>query len=213
MANAIRSWVVLAAVVSLSGTVCFAQSSGETTYKSKCQTCHGANGMPNPGIARMMGVKAVSDPEIMGLTASQMFSSAKNGKGKMAPFKGKLADAQIKDSVDYYRGLMAAGHTQDQPAEADAPAPQPAPTPDSSQAPEPPSTPDSEAAPVKFGDIPPPPPPADAPPPTVAIGQTEDQVIASFGPPMRVAKLGVKEILYYKDMKVTFIKGKVSDVE
>jgi mono/diheme cytochrome c family protein len=201
MANAIRSWVVLTAVVSLSGTVCFAQSSGETTYKAKCAMCHGATGTPNPGIARIMGVKAVSDPEIMGLTVSQMFNCTKNGKGKMAPFKGKLTDAQIKDSVAFYRGLMTTEPIQDQPAEADAPAPQPAPTPD------------SEPAPVKYGDIPPPPPPADAPPPTVAIGQTEDQVIASFGPPMRVAKLGVKEILYYKDMKVTFIKGKVSDVE
>src|SRR5271157_411008 len=58
-----------------------------------------------------------------------------------------------------------------------------------------------------------PPPPADAPPPTIAIGQTKDEVTAAFGQPMRIAKLGVKEIFYYKDMKVTFTKGKVSNVE
>jgi len=59
----------------------------------------------------------------------------------------------------------------------------------------------------------PPPPPADAPPPTIAIGQTKDQVTAAFGQPQRLAKLGVKEIFYYKDMKVTFTSGKVSNVE
>jgi hypothetical protein len=62
--------------------------------------------------------------------------------------------------------------------------------------------------------IPPPPPPADAaPPPTIAIGQTEDQVTTAFGPPLRVAKVGAKKILYYKDMKVTLTNGKVTNVE
>jgi hypothetical protein len=62
--------------------------------------------------------------------------------------------------------------------------------------------------------IPPPPPPADAPPPSIAIGQTKDQVVAGFGQPVRTAKLaGTKEIYFYKDMKVTFTNGKVSNVE
>jgi hypothetical protein len=61
--------------------------------------------------------------------------------------------------------------------------------------------------------IAPPPPPADAPPPTIEIGQTKDRVIAGFGQPLKVANLGVKSIFYYKDMKVTFTNGKVSNVE
>jgi hypothetical protein len=68
------------------------------------------------------------------------------------------------------------------------------------------------AAPLQA--IAPPPPPADAPPPTIAIGQTKDQVVAGFGQPTRTAKLaGTKEIYFYKDMKVTFTNGKVSNVE
>jgi hypothetical protein len=59
----------------------------------------------------------------------------------------------------------------------------------------------------------PPPPPSDAPPPTIAIGESRAQVTAAFGAPIIVAKLGIKEIFYYKDMKVTFKNGKVSDVE
>jgi hypothetical protein len=68
-------------------------------------------------------------------------------------------------------------------------------------------------APAPMPDIVPPPPPADAPPPTIALGQTKDQVTGSFGPPLRMANLGGKVIFYYKDMKVTFTNGKVSNVE
>jgi hypothetical protein len=67
--------------------------------------------------------------------------------------------------------------------------------------------------PAPMAAIAPPPPPADAPPPTIAIGQTKDQVTTAFGQPTRMAKVGVKEIFYYKDMKVTFTNGKVSNVE
>jgi mono/diheme cytochrome c family protein len=104
MTKAIRSHVVLAALVLVAGSLCFAQSGGEATYKAKCQSCHGSNGTPNPGIAKMMGVKPVSDPEIKKLSVDQMVAAVKNGKGKMKPVAG-LSDAQIKDSVLYYRGL------------------------------------------------------------------------------------------------------------
>jgi len=76
-------------------------------------------------------------------------------------------------------------------------------------APAPPTAP----PPAPMQAIAPPPPPADAPPPTIAVGQTKDQVTAGFGQPVRIAKVGTKEIYYYKDMKVTFMNGKVSNVE
>ncbi|MGB8260142.1 MAG: hypothetical protein WCE75_07315 [Terracidiphilus sp.] len=68
-------------------------------------------------------------------------------------------------------------------------------------------------APAPMPAIAPPPPPADAPPPTIEIGQTKDQVVAGFGQPLKVANVGGKSIFYYKDMKVTFTNGKVSNVE
>jgi hypothetical protein len=84
------------------------------------------------------------------------------------------------------------GNQGGQPAQAAAPAaPPPAPMPD----------------------IAPPPPPADTPPPSISIGQTKAQVTTAFGQPVKTAKVGVKEIFYYKDMKVTFTNGKVSNVE
>jgi hypothetical protein len=65
-------------------------------------------------------------------------------------------------------------------------------------------------------DIPPPPPPVDqpaAPPTTVSLGQTTDQVIAALGQPQKIVKLAKKETYYYKDLKVIFTAGKVSDVQ
>ncbi|MGD0733253.1 MAG: cytochrome c [Terracidiphilus sp.] len=104
MTKTIRSQVVLAAVVCMAGAVGFAQSTGEATYKGKCQSCHGSTGTPNPGIAKMMGVKAVTDPAIKALSVDQMIATVKNGKGKMKPVSG-LTDDQVKDAVLYYRGL------------------------------------------------------------------------------------------------------------
>lgn len=71
----------------------------------------------------------------------------------------------------------------------------------------------AQAAAAPMQQIDPPPPPADAPPPTIAIGQTKEQVTAAFGKPVKIAKLGAREIYYYKDMKVTFTNGRVSNVD
>jgi mono/diheme cytochrome c family protein len=103
MSKTIQFAVALAAVVMMAGAVGFAQSSGEAIYKAKCQSCHGAEGTPNPGIAKMMGVKPVSDPAVKSQTEAQMIAVTTNGKGKMPAFKGKLTDAEIKASVAYFR--------------------------------------------------------------------------------------------------------------
>jgi len=105
MTKAFRSQVALALAISLGSAVGFAQSAGEATYKAKCQSCHGAAGTPNPAMAKAMNIKAATDPDIKKLTADQMFESVKNGKGKMQPFKDKLSDQEIKDSVAYFRSL------------------------------------------------------------------------------------------------------------
>jgi cytochrome c6 len=105
MTKTFRSQLALAVVVSLAGAVCFAQSSGEATYKAKCAMCHGPSGAADTPTAKMLKVKPLSDPDIKKLTADQMFASVKNGKGKMQPFNTKLTDQQIKDAVAFYRGL------------------------------------------------------------------------------------------------------------
>jgi serpin B len=69
----------------------------------------------------------------------------------------------------------------------------------------------AEAAPPT---VPPPPPLAGKPPPPqkISLGQTEDVVVADLGHPEVIAKVGAKEIYLYRDLKVTFVNGKVTDV-
>jgi mono/diheme cytochrome c family protein len=103
MMKSIRSKVVLAAAFAVAGGMCFAQS-GEAIYKAHCQSCHGATGTPNPGIAKILGVKPASDPAVKKLTPAEMEAVVKNGKGKMKPVAG-LSDAQVKEVVTYFREL------------------------------------------------------------------------------------------------------------
>jgi hypothetical protein len=51
------------------------------------------------------------------------------------------------------------------------------------------------------------------PPAEISLGQTIDQVTAILGQPKTVVDLGNKKTYVYKDMKVVFIGGKVSDVQ
>ena len=59
----------------------------------------------------------------------------------------------------------------------------------------------------------PPPQQQQAEPQTIEKGQSIDQVQAALGKPEKIVNLGAKQIYVYKDLKVTFIGGKVSDVQ
>ncbi len=52
-----------------------------------------------------------------------------------------------------------------------------------------------------------------ADPVNIEKGMTPDQVEAAMGKPEKKVTLGSKVIYYYKDMKVIFLSGKVSDVQ
>ena len=56
--------------------------------------------------------------------------------------------------------------------------------------------------------FPPPPSPAE-----VSLGQSPAQVVATLGEPFKKAKVGTKDIYFYKDMQVTFVNGKVTDIQ
>jgi hypothetical protein len=133
-----------------------------------------------------------------------------NGRGKRAPM-GPPRDAPPVDdflmTVAELISVVPPEDTNNQGSPADQGA-QPAAV---TAAPTPAAPALAPLAPLT--DIAPPPPPADTPPPTISLGETQDMVTAAFGQPMKAVKLGVKEIFYYRDMKVIFTNGKVSNVE
>lgn len=81
----------------------FGQDSGADVYKAKCQMCHGAAGLADSGAGKAMKVKPATDPDVKKMTEAEMIKAVTDGMGKMQPFKGKLTDAQIKESVAYFR--------------------------------------------------------------------------------------------------------------
>jgi hypothetical protein len=72
-----------------------------------------------------------------------------------------------------------------------------------------PPTPPVDAPPAQAA--PPAPPPAE--PARIELGQTLDQVQTILGQPDKVVDLGAKKIYLYKDLKITFVDGRVSDVQ
>jgi hypothetical protein len=53
-------------------------------------------------------------------------------------------------------------------------------------------------------------------PQTIQMGMTTDKVQASLGQPTKIVNLGPKQIFVYfvdKDLKVTFLNGRVEDVQ
>jgi hypothetical protein len=120
---------------------------------------------------------------------------------------GELKFPFAKGSVpaaDELLNTIAEVLTVQPPDNAAAPTAQP---PAAPEAPPAPATP-AEATPAALP--PPPPPPPD--PKTISLGQTKDEVVATFGQPRKIVNLGAKVIYYYPDMKVTLLNGKVSDV-
>jgi cytochrome c6 len=103
MHKIIRSQIALAATLSLAGVLSFAQD-GAAIYKAKCAMCHGPSGTPSAGMAKAMGIKAVSDPEMKALTVDQIAATVKNGKAKMKPVAG-LSDGDVKSVAAYFKTL------------------------------------------------------------------------------------------------------------
>ncbi len=91
--------IVLAlAVVALAAAARAEEASA--LFTSKCVACHGKDGTGSPaGLklgAKNLTVTKLSEPEIEGVIT--------NGRGKMTPFKGKLAEADIKALAKYVKG-------------------------------------------------------------------------------------------------------------
>jgi mono/diheme cytochrome c family protein len=106
MSKVLRLICILAVLIFSARAVCFAQSSGEAIYKARCLNCHGTTGMANSGIGKLMKVKPITDPDVMKMSEKEMTTATKNGMGKMQAYKDSLTDAQIKDSVDYFRSFI-----------------------------------------------------------------------------------------------------------
>ena len=145
----------------------------------------------------------------------ELFTDAVNDVRYKGALKFPYGKGAPDDQVDKLIAEVFTVQPQEAEQKQEAPAGQQAAAP-AAPAAEAPAPAAPAAAQNALPDIPPPPPPADqpAPPPkTISIGQTPDEVIAALGQPEKIVKLAKKETYYYKDLKVIFTAGKVSDVQ
>jgi mono/diheme cytochrome c family protein len=101
-----RSAAVLASLC-LVGLILFSTNAkadaqaGAATFKTKCQSCHGADGKGKEALKTQdwssAAVQNMSDAELTAITT--------DGKGKMPAYGKSLKPDQIKDLVDYIRSL------------------------------------------------------------------------------------------------------------
>lgn len=96
------------AAVALTGTLVPAHAQGKSAadiYLDKCSVCHGTDGAGKTAKGKKLKVLDVRET-IKKYDAAQMAEIVTKGKGDdMDAFGKDLSAAQIKDIVEYYRGL------------------------------------------------------------------------------------------------------------
>lgn len=101
-----RMWMLVLAIAMAVGISSRAVADDAADqYKTKCQSCHGADGKGATPIGPKVGVRDFHAPEVAKQSDQEMFDITKNGKNKMPKYDGKLTDDQIKDLVKYIRSL------------------------------------------------------------------------------------------------------------
>jgi mono/diheme cytochrome c family protein len=90
-----------ALVVISVATPVFAQTSGATIYKAKCQMCHLADGSGNKGMKVPAFTAGASDASLIAATKN----GVSTGPVKMPAYAGKLTDADISTVVAYIKTL------------------------------------------------------------------------------------------------------------
>jgi cytochrome c6 len=75
------------------------------TYKSKCASCHGANGSGQTATGKAMKLKDLRSAEVQALSDAQLLAIISKGKGKMPGYEKSLGADPCKALVAYVRQL------------------------------------------------------------------------------------------------------------
>ena len=101
------------AIASIAALVCTRSSAGTSvapadaaaTYKTKCASCHGADGGGQTATGKKLKLKDMRSTEVQGMSDDQLLAVISKGKGKMPGYEKSLGAATCKGLVAFIRGL------------------------------------------------------------------------------------------------------------
>ena len=79
---------------------------GQAVYDRSCRSCHGADGAPNPAIAKAMNVQMrdLKSPEVQSKSDADLKKAITDGQGKMRPIPS-VSGAAVDNVIAYVRSL------------------------------------------------------------------------------------------------------------
>jgi mono/diheme cytochrome c family protein len=80
-----------------------AQSDTEKLYKTKCASCHAADGSGDTPIGKKTGVHDFRSAEVQKMSDAELTAITAKGKNKMPSYEKTLKEAEIKALVAHIR--------------------------------------------------------------------------------------------------------------
>ncbi len=99
-----RSLATLAAVSLIAATSAFA-ADGAALFKSKCAMCHGADARGETSVGKSLKLRDFSSADVQKQTDAELKKIIEDGRGKMPPYKAKLAAGEADALVAFIRTL------------------------------------------------------------------------------------------------------------
>jgi mono/diheme cytochrome c family protein len=85
----------------------FAASDGAALFKTKCTSCHGADGAGQTPAGKMMKVKDLRSDAVQKATDLELTKVISGGKGKMPAYGKQLSTADVQALIVHIRTLKA----------------------------------------------------------------------------------------------------------
>jgi mono/diheme cytochrome c family protein len=102
-----RALTVLIAIAAAAASALAADAkAGQAIFDKSCKSCHGADGTPNPAIAKMMKVdmRPLGSAEVQAQSDDDIKKIITGGKGKMKPISSVTGNS-VDDVVAFVRTL------------------------------------------------------------------------------------------------------------